>query len=82
MLQHHCPNLGWSLKTEVKRKHPVREDLSSIFYCSFLFIQRWLEKRSILIYGQLLIVWLKGQGFEKNIIGRLVTKKSGEKACG
>lgn len=41
----------------------------------YVWGERWLEYRSPLIHGQLLMVWLDGKGLERNRTGRLVTRK-------
>lgn len=35
----------------------------------------------MLIYGKWLRIWLDGQEFRRNKIGRMVTKRSGEEIC-
>ena len=81
---HNSPSLGHSWRTVVKGNPHSRQDFKQciswlhtvITSCEYI-VTLWLHTDS-----GAMAVWLDSQGLGRNVIGKSVTRKSGEEVCG
>ena len=81
-LQHYSPFLGHPWRTIVKEILPVSKTLSSCT-CLLILVRRSSQTfNCILNHGLWPRVWFDGKGLRRNIIEKLVTRRSGREVYG
>ena len=73
---------GWHWETMVKENPLSGQNFEQYVWLSTIFgVRNGQRYCCTLIQEQLLMVWLDGQRFGRDRIGRFVTRKSGEETC-